>query len=120
MLALCRLAKLLRGEVREIDLVGRYGGEEFTLVLPETDLTKAGEVAERLRKKINSTFSTASRTLPQITVSIGVASLQADSRDFEDLVNNADQALYAAKECGRDRVMILPPIITISIASPNE
>ena len=106
---LCRLAKLVRTEVRAIDLVGRYGGEEFTLVLPETSLAMAGEVAERLRKKINTIFSTANKTLPQITVSIGVASLEPDSRDFEDLVNRADQALYAAKDCGRDRVMILPP-----------
>jgi diguanylate cyclase (GGDEF)-like protein len=117
---LCQLAKMMRSEVREVDIVGRYGGEEFTLILPETPLGLAGEVAERLRQKINHTFYSTDQTTPQITVSIGVACLEADTPDFEALVDKSDMALYAAKEAGRNRVEIIQPDHTINMASPKE
>jgi diguanylate cyclase (GGDEF)-like protein len=117
---LSQLAKLIRSEVREVDIVGRYGGEEFTLILPETTLGVASDVAERLRQTINHTFYSAEQTTPQITVSIGVAALDADTPDFEALVNQSDIALYKAKESGRNRVEIIPPDHTINMASPKE
>jgi diguanylate cyclase (GGDEF)-like protein len=102
-----QLADIIRSEVREVDIVGRYGGEEYTLILPETPLGLAGVVAERLRQKINHTFYSADQTTPQITVSIGVATLDVDTPDFEALVNQSDKALYTAKESGRNRVEII-------------
>jgi diguanylate cyclase (GGDEF)-like protein len=116
---LCQLAKLIRSEVREVDIVGRYGGEEFTLILPETGLKKASEVAERLRQIINQIFDSTDQSSPQITVSIGVAGLDADTPDFDALVNQSDKALYKAKESGRNRVEIIPDY-TINMASPKE
>jgi diguanylate cyclase (GGDEF)-like protein len=96
------LADLLTGSVREFDIVGRYGGEEFVVILPETDLPSALEIAERLRSQINTTFQTSD--LPQITVSIGVASGQSETPDLEALVHNADIAMYLAKKSGGNQV----------------
>jgi diguanylate cyclase (GGDEF)-like protein len=99
-----RLGEILLNRVREIDVVGRYGGEELVVVLPEADIASAHEVAERLRAEIEATFKQG--ILPAVTVSIGVASLQADIPDFETLVHRADVAMYAAKQAGRNRVRI--------------
>jgi diguanylate cyclase (GGDEF)-like protein len=94
-------------ELRQIDLLGRYGGDEFVALLPETDLSNAVSVAERLRKVVAAaTF--ASPTLPvKITLSAGVASISTDCKDLTSLVQKADQALYEAKRLGRDRVVSL-------------
>jgi diguanylate cyclase (GGDEF)-like protein len=97
-----QLADLLKNSLREFDIVGRYGGEEFVIVLPETGLTAAVEIAERLRLQINTTFKTSS--LPPITVSIGAASIQADTPDLETLIHYADNAMYQAKNSGGDQV----------------
>jgi diguanylate cyclase (GGDEF)-like protein len=114
---LSKLAKILRGEVREVDVVGRYGGEEFTVILPETRLSTALDVAERLRRKINSTFQTGEPNSPQITVSIGVAEKSPDLENFSSLVELADRAMYAAKSAGRDRVEpYIPPDSTDSLS----
>jgi diguanylate cyclase (GGDEF)-like protein len=94
-------------ELRQIDLLGRYGGDEFVALLPETDLPNALSVAERLRKVVDgATF--ASSALPvKITLSAGVASLGTDVKDLTTLVQKADAALYEAKRLGRDRVVAL-------------
>ncbi len=95
----------LRRGVRGIDLVSRYGGEEFLLVMPETDRAFAATVAERLRCDVEKVpFETRSPTLP-ITVSIGLAEWQGPSDTAEALIKRADQALYAAKRAGRNRVV---------------
>lgn len=116
---LLKLGRLIRSEIREVDIAGRYGGEEFTIVLPETPLPKAYDVAERLRRKINKTFHSADHSTPEISVSIGVATIQANTQDFSELVNDADMALYAAKAAGRNRVETKPDH-KINMASPNE
>jgi diguanylate cyclase (GGDEF)-like protein len=116
---LLKLGRLIQSEIREVDVVGRYGGEEFTIILPETSLHKAFDVAERLRRKINKTFYSVDHSTPEITVSIGVATIEADTQDFNELVNDSDVALYAAKEAGRNRVET-KPVHKINIASPNE
>jgi diguanylate cyclase (GGDEF)-like protein len=86
---------LLKETIRDVDFLGRYGGDEFIAVLPETDRTFALEVAERMRKKIlNQELN------PQITLSIGIASFPNDSDNVEMLINLADRACYEAKQLG--------------------
>ena len=101
-----QFAKLLKDEAREIDRVGRYGGEEFLLILPGTVLDAAVTFAERLREKVEShTFSYPGGTLSR-TMSCGVgASPHPRVRDQEGLLRAADDALYVAKETGRNRVV---------------
>jgi diguanylate cyclase (GGDEF)-like protein len=86
---------------REIDFAARYGGEEFVVILPDTDLPGAIEVAERLRKRIHETDV---GEVGQITASVGVANYPVNALSGEDLVWVADQALYVAKNGGRNQV----------------
>jgi two-component system, cell cycle response regulator len=99
-------ARLLKDEAREIDRVGRYGGEEFLLILPGTVLDAAVTFAERLREKVeNHTFEYEGGTLRR-TMSCGVAgSPHPRVKDQEALVRAADDALYVAKETGRNKVV---------------
>jgi diguanylate cyclase (GGDEF)-like protein len=99
-------AQLLKGEAREIDRVGRYGGEEFLLILPGTVLDAAVTFAERLREKVEShTFTYEGGTLTR-TMSCGVASSPHPRvKDEDALLRAADDALYVAKETGRNRVV---------------
>ena len=99
-------AQLLKSEAREIDRVGRYGGEEFLLILPGTVLDAAVTFAERLREKVAThTFSYSGGTLCR-TMSCGVAaSPHPRVKDQEALLRAADDALYVAKETGRNRVV---------------
>ncbi len=94
-------------ELRQIDLLGRYGGDEFVALLPETDLHNAVSVAERLRKEIASINLTSPALPVKITMSGGVATLGSDCKDLTSLVQKADQALYEAKAAGRNRVVSL-------------
>jgi diguanylate cyclase (GGDEF)-like protein len=99
-------AQLLKGEAREIDRVGRYGGEEFLLILPGTVLDSAVTFAERLREKVEEhTFTYDGGTIRR-TMSCGVAaSPHPRVKDQEALLRAADDALYVAKETGRNRVI---------------
>jgi two-component system cell cycle response regulator len=99
-------AQILRNEAREIDRVGRYGGEEFLLILPGTVLDAAVTFAERLRDKVaKHTFSYTGGTLCR-TMSCGVAgSPHPRIKDQEALLKASDEALYVAKETGRNRVV---------------
>jgi len=101
-----QFARLLKDEAREIDRVGRYGGEEFLLILPGTVLDAAVTFAERLREKVaGHTFSFPGGTLER-TMSCGVsASPHPKVKDQEALLRTADDALYVAKETGRNRVV---------------
>lgn len=92
--------------LRGADILGRLGGEEFGVLLPETDESSAMEVAERLRRSIeNTSISTREHTL-KITVSIGVSTLKKDTSSVQDLLKHADVALYDAKQSGRNRVIM--------------
>ncbi len=92
--------------VRATDLVGRLGGEEFIILLPNTSLEAARRLAEKLRAQMQQTPTPWEKTSITTTVSIGVASATAaEQRDFDHLYTTADKALYSAKELGRNRVV---------------
>lgn len=99
------LAELCRKSLREVDIVGRLGGEHFALLLPETDEAHALEVAGRLRQALagHGLSLTAGRFV-RFTVSIGVATLKNKECDLDKLLSQADEALYEAKRSGRNRV----------------
>jgi two-component system, cell cycle response regulator len=101
------LASRALRHVRNVDLVGRLGGEEFILVMPETGLGGAALVAERLRAAVaEEPFLLDARTSLSITISIGVAATESSDK-LDDLLKRADDALYAAKNAGRNRVVAL-------------
>ena len=93
--------------LRESDAVCRYGGEEFVLILPETGITEAAVVAERVRAEIARSVE-AKVGLP-VTVSLGVTSLAAQDQHPTDMIARADYALYEAKASGRDCVRVGVP-----------
>jgi diguanylate cyclase (GGDEF)-like protein len=99
------LAIRLRGIVRQIDLLGRLGGEEFAVALMDTDMPAALETAERLRREIAAEpFQIAAGNI-QVTVSVGVATRRATDDNAAQLLSLADKAMYLAKTGGRNRVI---------------
>jgi diguanylate cyclase (GGDEF)-like protein len=101
--ALRLFSRVLRDAVRPADLVSRYGGEEFVIVLPDCGIEAAVVVLERVRERL--ALALMSGRLPVFTVSFGVAT-SADAATFDAVVAAADQALLAAKAAGRDRVLL--------------
>ncbi|MBL3529481.1 MAG: GGDEF domain-containing protein, partial [gamma proteobacterium endosymbiont of Lamellibrachia anaximandri] len=102
---LSKIASILESSIRKTDYVARYGGEEFAVVLPETPLSEAEELAERLRSQIaGHSISITDDQEINITASIGVATFPDDARSWEDLLEAADKAMYSAKEKGRNCV----------------
>ena len=97
-------AGLLKKSVRGIDVLGRIGGEEFALLLPETTLSGAQELAERLCNDTAELMVTAGKHTIQFTSSIGIADCRDENETLDNLLLNADHALYAAKSQGRNRV----------------
>ncbi|NKE71415.1 sensor domain-containing diguanylate cyclase [Candidatus Manganitrophus noduliformans] len=97
------IAKLLAKMVRKLDVVARYGGEEFVVLLLKTDSMQAWQMAERIRKTIESAPIDWQGQKIEITVSIGVASQPADAAQREELIACADKALYSSKRAGRNR-----------------
>ncbi|MFQ5854661.1 MAG: diguanylate cyclase [Anaerolineae bacterium] len=93
-------------ELRHVDLLGRYGGEEFTVLLPETDLVDGRQVAERLRQVVSQTAIDTDAGPVTITVSLGIATLDRRHENLEALLECADRALYMAKQAGRNRVSV--------------
>ncbi|HJT24576.1 MAG TPA: sensor domain-containing diguanylate cyclase, partial [bacterium] len=100
------VAEVIQNTVRhKIDTVARYGGEEFVVILPESDGNAGKELAERIRKNVESyLFENNGKTPYRVTVSVGVASYPFDSRDQKGLIQSADHALYDAKKAGRNQV----------------
>jgi len=106
-----QLADLIRDTVRGADLAARFGGEEFVILMPSTKPAEAGKVARRLRELIESTsFQISNTDTPTLkkTASLGVSSLNPMGDDGQKLLKRADEALYEAKNNGRNRVIIAP------------
>lgn len=103
--ALREVADALRAEVRGYDAVGRFGGEEFVVLLAEVSPAEVGQAAERIRRRIGACeIRVPDGPVRHLTASIGAATLPADAVDLDDLLVAADTALLAAKRSGRDRV----------------
>jgi diguanylate cyclase (GGDEF)-like protein len=102
---LCEVAETIQASVRAYDSVGRYGGEEFIIVIPGSDLDHAAQQAERLRAGIESkTFNVDGKGIG-VTISLGVAQVDPSrDPDLDSIVRRADEALYEAKRLGRNRV----------------
>lgn len=103
---LWRVAAALRDSLhRPADTLIRYGGEEFVALLPESDVSAAQEIAERLRQAVEGlNLPHVCPRTRQVTVSLGVAALNAQEGEFADLMAAADMALYRAKRKGRNRI----------------
>ena len=99
-------AEVTRNNIRQSDSAGRYGGEEFGIILPETDAESARVICERIREAIeNSTVSTTAGDI-RYTVSMGIAQLTETPENYMQWMQKADEALYKAKESGRNKVVV--------------
>jgi diguanylate cyclase (GGDEF)-like protein/PAS domain S-box-containing protein len=105
-IVLRQIADRLRGQLREIDVLCRYGGEEFVIMLPDTALDAAYQVSERLRQAIVEKPIGAEEYLVQVTTSLGVAFMSDECKQIDDLIRYADQALYQAKSAGRNQSIL--------------
>jgi len=102
------IGKILRETIRDEDIVARYGGEEFCIILPGIEKKGIPILGERVRKKIESEKFFKEEVQPggQVTISIGTATFPEDAEKYSDLVENADKALYQAKNAGRNQVKV--------------
>lgn len=123
---LCAVAHIIKLQLRTHDILARYGGEEFVVLLPQTALGQACEIAERIRITLEAhTFETCSADDLAVTISIGVAMLPGKACDEIDvctqkLVSAADTALHQAKEGGRNRVVYQATDTTYSVAAGEK
>ncbi|HLP98550.1 MAG TPA: diguanylate cyclase [Sideroxyarcus sp.] len=102
--ALVHLIQVIKETLRPTDTVGRYGGEEFLIVLPDTDLNAAIEAVQRLQRDLTKKFFLHNNERILVTFSAGVA-LRGEQEDVEDLTGRADKAMYKAKQTGKNRVI---------------
>ena len=102
------ISNLFKESLRSIDIIGRYGGDEFLVILPETSMKGANEIAERIRLTVEDFKLQREGKEPiKTTVSLGVAEFNSDKENINDLIKRADNALYMAKGKGRNRVYII-------------
>jgi len=105
------VAQITRSQLRDVDLIGRYGGEEVVIILPVTSANQAYLLAERIRSRVES-FRVETDTGPAfVTLSIGIAEMLHELQDgsVENVIRRADEAMYAAKQAGRNRTVIFDP-----------
>jgi diguanylate cyclase (GGDEF)-like protein len=112
-LVLRDVASILMKDMREVDTVARYGGEEFVMILPETSGPGAQFVANRLRRAVEQAkfFAGSPRAVERLTISIGIAIFDTDAQFKRDLIEFADAALYAAKNQGRNQVLLYSELV---------
>lgn len=101
------IANIAKDSLRVIDVIARFGGEEFVVIMPQTEKDEAFLVAERIRKSIKEQLPCTWHAFPKenITISIGVATFPSDGKDRKELIRNADKALYRGKMEGKDRTV---------------
>jgi diguanylate cyclase (GGDEF)-like protein len=118
---LVHTAEVIRGMLRRSDLAARYGGDEFVLLLSNTNAEQARAAAQRLREQLALRISQAGNFARLVTLSIGIASLHADHpTSAEALVAMADRALYAAKRAGKDRVVVYGVLSEPAATPPGQ
>jgi diguanylate cyclase (GGDEF)-like protein len=109
------LAALAKTSLRQVDILARYGGEEFVVLLPETDIEEAVQTAERLRTEAaDATIPTRVGNM-SITISLGVVTLDDTCRTLEELLDRSDQAMYASKRTGRNKVSNWKPEYSVKL-----
>jgi diguanylate cyclase (GGDEF)-like protein/putative nucleotidyltransferase with HDIG domain len=117
--ALLKIADVLKANSRDEDIVVRYGGEEFAIIFPELVEKEAYKAIERIRKAVENAFNSQDDTVSEfITISSGIASYPKDGNKVEELVEKADEALYVAKQTGRNKSVIY--VETVEDEEENE
>jgi diguanylate cyclase (GGDEF)-like protein len=105
-----RVLNFLQQNIRDVDVVARYGGDEFVIMIPEAAQDAAYILSERLRKQFSELKL---EKMPPITISLGIATYPLDGTELDDLIKKADSAMYAAKRAGRNRVVKYTPDIKL-------
>ena len=102
------VANIFKSHIRETDIAARYGGEEFCVILPDTEVDGAVALAEKIREAVEERPFESEQSQPngRLTISCGVASFQESMKEKDELIKRADEALYAAKHAGRNRVCV--------------
>ena len=100
------ITRTIQEHIRDIDVMGRYGGEEFLIFIPEVELEGTRHIAERIRASVERALSKSRFSRPPVTISLGVVSLTNDIASLSALVARADAAMYDAKRNGRNRVAV--------------
>ena len=103
------VSRVTKENIRQIDFIGRYGGEEFAIIFTETDKEQAKFAAERIRRAVADKKIRAYDEEIRLSVSIGIATYPLDAKDAQELIEKADTALYQAKQTGRNKVCIYQP-----------
>lgn len=112
------LCRVIMKSIRHGDVIGRYGGEEFLIVLPNTGIEEAFKIAERIRNKIEEAKLMGDKRM--VTVSLGVSTYPLHASSYEELIEKADQALYEAKNSGRNRTRIWNESYGTKISTTNK
>ncbi len=116
-----QISQKIKNSIRKTDFVGRYGGEEIVIIFPETDIKTAQTICNKIRQSIEKTSIIFESHTIKVTSSIGISSLQPEHKDSHAIFSEADEALYAAKDKGRNKVIVFhkktPILITNAISS---
>ncbi len=117
---LTQLVSAISEGTRDVDLVGRLGGEEFAIILPETGLDQAAILAQRLRKSISHLSFSGEACEFKVSVSIGISMPEMNDLDILPALERADKALYAAKRNGRNRAITIPPPVPVKASGSDS